>query len=60
MAKTACRFEGHNSSQFRDHLLTQPLNIQAQVAATGGSVSVPQGPGLGVEPDRDFIRHYTV
>ncbi len=46
-------------NRFRDELLTEPLNIQSQVASTGGLVAVPEGPGLGVEPDRDFIRHYS-
>ena len=48
----------HN--KFRDNLLTEPLNIQAQVAATKGYVMIPQGPGLGVEPDIDFIKYYSV
>ena len=45
---------------FRDDLLTEPLNIQQQVANRSGYVMVPDGPGLGVEPDLDFIAHYTV
>jgi muconate cycloisomerase len=37
----------------REHdLLTQPLNLQPPFA------TVPTGPGLGVELDRDAIRHY--
>ena len=47
-------------NKFRDELLLDPLNIQAQVAANEGSVSIPTGPGLGVEPDRDFIKAYAV
>jgi len=47
-------------NKFRDELLTNSLNIQDQVKKNGGSVSIPMGPGLGVEPDRDFIRHYEV
>lgn len=46
-------------NRFRDDLLVEPLDIQAQVKATGGSVAIPTGPGLGVEPDRDFIAHYS-
>ncbi len=46
-------------NKFRDELLLEPLNIPAQVAAKGGSVAIPNGPGLGVEPDRDFIEHYS-
>lgn len=47
-------------NKFRDNLLAEALDIQGQVKATGGSVRIPQGPGLGVEPDRDFIAHYAV
>lgn len=46
-------------NKFRDNLLETPLNIQKQVKATGGRVTIPAGPGLGVTPDRDFIAHYT-
>ncbi len=45
---------------FRDELLTVPLDIQAQVAANNGRVGIPDGPGLGVEPDRDFLDVYKV
>ena len=48
----------HNS--FRDELLTEPLDIQGQVARNKGFVTIPQGSGIGVEPDRDFIRAYEV
>ncbi len=44
---------------FRDDLLTEPLDIQGQVKSTGGRVTIPLGPGLGVAPDRDFINRYT-
>ncbi|EBA04987.1 mandelate racemase/muconate lactonizing enzyme family protein [Rhodobacteraceae bacterium HTCC2150] len=46
----------HNA--FRDDLLTQPLNIQKAVKENAGRVSIPMGPGLGVEPDREIIEHY--
>lgn len=45
---------------FQDELLTDPLDIQGQVARNRGFVSIPQGVGIGVEPDRDFIRAYEV
>ena len=45
-------------NRFRDQLLNEPLDILGQVSASGGFAAIPQGPGLGVEPDRDFIRHY--
>jgi len=43
---------------FRDQMLSEPLDIQAQVKASGGSVAIPQGPGIGVEPDRAFLARY--
>lgn len=46
----------HNA--FRDELLQEPLNIQQQVAANNGHVQVPEEPGLGVEPNREFIDRY--
>ncbi len=47
-------------NKFRDDLLTEPLEIQNQVKANNGRVMIPTGPGLGVEPDRDFIDHYRI
>lgn len=47
-------------NRFRDELLTEPLAIQQQVKASGGHVAIPTGPGLGVEPDRDFLARYAV
>lgn len=47
-------------NRFRDELLADPLDIQGQVAASGGTVAIPTGPGLGVEPDRDFLARYAV
>jgi D-galactarolactone cycloisomerase len=47
-------------NKFRDNLLADPLDIQGQVKANGGRVAIPQGHGIGVEPDRDFMRHYAV
>ncbi|MGB0439532.1 MAG: mandelate racemase/muconate lactonizing enzyme family protein [Paracoccaceae bacterium] len=44
---------------FRDQLLTRPLDIQGQVKRGGGRVPIPQGPGLGVAPDPEFVRAYT-
>lgn len=48
----------HNS--FRDALLEEDLDIQGQVARNAGRVSVPNGPGLGVSPKRDFIEHFKI
>lgn len=47
-------------NKFRDNLLQEPLDIQGQVKRSGGKVAIPDGPGLGVEPDRDFIAAYEV
>lgn len=47
-------------NKFRDELLKEPLNIQQQVASSNGRVKIPDGPGLGIEPDRDFIKRYTL
>mgnify|MGYP003302688861 FL=1 len=48
----------HNS--FRDDLLTEPLNIQNQVKVNNGTVSIPSCPGLGVTPDREFMKKYNI
>lgn len=45
---------------FRDDLLSEPLDIKKQVKASGGFVAIPQGSGIGVEPDRDFLKRYAV
>ena len=47
-------------SLFRQHLLTNPLDIAGQVKKSGGTVAVPEGPGLGIELNRDFMRRYQV
>ena len=48
----------HN--MFRDELLTVPLDIQRQVAASNGTVDLPEGPGIGVTPDSDFIKKFSL
>lgn len=47
-------------NKFRDELLQEPLNISSQVRNNDGVVVAPQGHGLGVTPDRDFISHYRI
>lgn len=47
-------------NEFRDKLVTNLPDIQDQMRNNGGRVSVPTGPGLGIEPDLDFIRHYEI
>ncbi|MEM6381963.1 MAG: mandelate racemase/muconate lactonizing enzyme family protein [Pseudomonadota bacterium] len=48
----------HN--RFRDELLTEPLDVHRQVARHSGRVSIPQGAGLGVEPDLAFIERFRI
>ena len=45
---------------FRDQLATVPLDLDAQVAATGGFVAPPEAVGIGVEPDPDMLAKYAV
>ncbi len=47
-------------NRFRDQLAQKPLAIQEQVAASGGYVALPDGPGIGITPDRGFIEHYRI
>jgi len=47
-------------NKFRDELLVKPLNIQEQVKLNAGRVTIPAGPGIGVEPDLDFISYYSI
>ena len=43
-----------------EHLLKEPLDILAQVKKNEGRVSPPQGPGIGIELNEDFVREYRV
>lgn len=47
-------------NRFRDELLREPLGIQSEVRASGGTIGLPSGPGLGVAPDRNFLDHYRI
>lgn len=47
-------------NKFRDEILTEPLNIQGQVAANNGTIGIPGGPGLGIEIDRNFVRSFEI
>ncbi len=47
-------------NRFREELLQKPLNIQERVKQSGGTIPIPTGPGLGVDPDPDFVRHFEV
>lgn len=47
-------------NKFRDELLAEPLDIQGQVKRNQGYVSIPDAPGIGVEPDMDFVRRFEI
>ena len=48
----------HN--RFIDDLLTVSLDIKKQVKTNNGTVSLPNGPGLGVTPQRDFLDKFRI
>ena len=48
----------HN--RFIDDLLTVSLDIKKQVKSNNGTVSLPNGPGLGVTPQRDFLDKFRI
>ena len=47
-------------NKFRDEMLEEPLNIQSHVKENSGRVSIPTRPGLGIEPNREFLEHYRI
>ena len=47
-------------NKFRDELIIDPLKIQQQVSANEGFVSIPDNPGIGVEPDPEFIKKFSI
>ncbi len=47
-------------NKFRDDLLTEPLNIQQQVAHKKGYVEIPDRPGHGAEPNLEFIKRFEI
>ena len=48
----------HN--HFIDDLLAVSLDIKNQVKSNNGTVSLPNGPGLGVTPQRDFLDKFRI
>ncbi len=48
----------HN--HFIDDLLTVSLDIKNQVKSNNGTVSLPNGPGLGITPKRDFLDKFRI
>jgi D-galactarolactone cycloisomerase len=47
-------------NRFREELLVKPLDIPGQVKRNGGWVSLPPGPGLGIEIDFNFMKRFEV
>lgn len=47
-------------NRFREELLAKPLKVDNQVQRNGGWVSLPAGPGLGVEINFDFVKKFSV
>lgn len=47
-------------NRFREELLKKPLEIGRQVRDNDGTVSLPTAPGLGVDPDPEFLTHFSV
>lgn len=45
---------------FREHLLTEPLDIKGQVRRNNGRVTVGDKPGLGIELNWEFVEKYQV
>ena len=47
-------------NRFREELLKKPLDIGRQVKDKDGTVALPTAPGLGVDPDPNFLKHFSV
>lgn len=47
-------------NRFREELLAEPLRVMERVAAEGGTIGLPKGPGFGFDIDWDFVRHFRV
>lgn len=47
-------------NKFLDELPEEPLAIKASVKESGGTAPLPGGPGLGVQPDMDFLRFHAI
>jgi D-galactarolactone cycloisomerase len=47
-------------NRFREELLATPLAISEQVKRNGGWVSLPPGPGLGIEINFDFMKKFEI
>ena len=47
-------------NRFTEELLEKPLNILKFVSQESGTVPLPAGPGLGIEPNIEFIHRFEV
>lgn len=45
---------------FHEHQLAEPHGIFEQVKATGGRIRPPQGLGMGIAHNEDFVQKYRV
>ena len=45
---------------FHEHLLVEPLGILDQVRTTAGHVRPPQGPGIGIQLNEEFLQKFRV
>ena len=45
---------------FHEHLLAEPLGILDQVRTTAGHVRPPQGPGIGIQLNEEFLQKFRV
>ena len=45
---------------FHEHLLQEPLEVRTQVKKNSGRVSPPDGPGIGIELNEEFVKKYRV
>ena len=48
-------------NRFREEILKEPLKINEQVRASNdGTIAIPTKPGLGVDPDPSFLKHFAI
>lgn len=45
---------------FRDQLAADPPDWDRQISESGGSVAPPETPGIGADPDIDFLEKYRI
>ncbi|MEM7047348.1 MAG: mandelate racemase/muconate lactonizing enzyme family protein [Pseudomonadota bacterium] len=47
-------------SRFRDEMMIEPLQIENQVRNNQSYVRIPNKPGIGVEPDKTYIKSFAI